>query len=321
MEILICIGIFLTIILFIEGGYFAFLTIQRLEQKNVKKRLRTLSSGISRNEEIDILRKRLLSQVSWFNRVLLRIPRIHKLDRFLEQANTRYPLGFYILLTFLLASCGYLIGSALTFSRVITLPLVVLFGSLPFLSVYLMKRRRMLKFERQLPDAIDLIARALKAGHAFTGGIKMVAKEFEDPVGTEFDKTIDEINFGVTVEDALKNLIKRINCPELNFFAVSVIIQMETGGNLVEVLDKISYLIRERFKLQGRIKILSAEGRISAIVLITIPFLICLYINMVNPRYLNPLLTDPVGKFLIVCSAVMMILGVIVIRKMISFRV
>ncbi len=179
----------------------------------------------------------------------------------------------------------------------------------------------MLKFERQLPDAIDLIVRALKAGHAFSGGMKMVADEFADPVGTEFEKTMDEINFGVSTADALKNLIKRVDCPDVKFFVISVIIQMETGGNLAEILEKISYLIRERFKLQGRIRVLSAEGKLSAIVLIAIPFLISFYLMLVNPDYLKPLFTDPIGRFMVVLAIAMMIIGVLLIKKLISFRV
>ena len=130
------------------------------------------------------------------------------------------------------------------------------------------------KFERQLPEALELVSRSLKAGHAFTGGLKMVAEEFGDPVGVEFGRTLDEINFGVGVPEALTNLTQRIECEDLKFFAVSVIIQRETGGNLAEILESLGRLIRERFKFQGRVRVLSGEGRISAIVLVAIPFFI-----------------------------------------------
>ena len=145
----------------------------------------------------------------------------------------------------------------------------------------------MQRFEEQLPDALELIARSLKAGHAFSSGMKMVTDEFDDPVGTEFAKTLNEINFGVDVTEALKNLAKRVDCPDLNFFVISVILQKETGGNLAEILENIGHLIRERFKFYGRVRTLTAEGRLSAVVLIGLPFVIAFVIFLLNPEYIK----------------------------------
>lgn len=149
----------------------------------------------------------------------------------------------------------------------------------------------------------------------------MVADEFDDPVGTEFAKVMDEINFGMGVPEALKNFSNRVDCPDLKFFVVAVIIQRDTGGNLAEVLEKISYLIRERFKLQGKVRSLSAEGKLSAIVLIALPLLMVLYLMLVNPDYLMTLLTDQFGKIMVAFSSVMMVIGVYIIKKMITIRV
>jgi tight adherence protein B len=321
MEIIIGIGIFITVVLLIEGAYFASRAVKKSEQKRVKQKLRTLSSGSYKNEEIDIVRKKLLSEVPWFNRMLLSSPRIHKLDRLVEQANTRRPVGFHLLLSMLLATCGYLAGSLMSVNFIIIFFLAVTLGGMPFFFVYLKKISRMQKFGRQLPDALDLIVRALKAGHAFSSGIRMVADEFDDPVGTEFAKTMDEINFGVGVPEALINLSKRVDCPDIKFFVVSVIIQRETGGNLAEVLENISYLIRERFKLQGRIRVLAAEGKFSAIVLVALPFVVCLMLLLVNPGFLKPLYTDPAGKVMIAAAIIMMSMGIFVMKKMISIKV
>jgi tight adherence protein B len=165
------------------------------------------------------------------------------------------------------------------------------------------------------------MARALKAGHAFPAGLKMVADEMEDPIGTEFDKTLGEINFGIEVSEALKNLSRRVDCPDLRFFVISIIIQRETGGNLAEILVNIAHLIRERFKLHGRIRVLSAEGKFSAIVLIALPFLVALLLTFLNPDYLRLLITDPIGHFMLGFALVTMILGILVMKKMVAIKV
>ena len=130
------------------------------------------------------------------------------------------------------------------------------------------------KFKKQMPDGLDLVARALKAGHAFSGGISMAAEEFDDPLGPEFAEMLDEINFGVSVPEALKNLTNRIECEELKYFVMGVILQRETGGNLAELIETLANLIREKFKFEGKVRTLSAEGKLSAIILSALPFLV-----------------------------------------------
>ena len=147
----------------------------------------------------------------------------------------------------------------------------------------------MKKFERQFPEALDLMARSLRAGHAFSGGLQMVAQEFDDPMGAEFLRVMNEINYGSPVDQALKNLTHRIDVKDLTFFTVSVIMQRETGGNLAAILESIARLVRERFKLQGKIRALSAEGKLSAIILLALPFFVALALSIINPTYLTGL--------------------------------
>jgi tight adherence protein B len=185
----------------------------------------------------------------------------------------------------------------------------------------LLKQKRIEKFQKQLPDALDLIARALKAGHAFTGGIKLAADEFDDPLGPEFSETLDEINFGVSVADALKNLAKRIECHEIKYFVVGVILQRETGGNLAELVETLANLIRENFKFQGKVRTLSAEGRLSAIILVVLPFLIGAWIRFSSPEYMDLLITDPIGRIMLAIALIMMIIGIFVMKKMVQIKV
>jgi tight adherence protein B len=161
----------------------------------------------------------------------------------------------------------------------------------------------------------------MKAGHAFAGGMKMLSEEFDDPVGTEFRKTVDEINFGINFNDAMKNLANRIDCPDLQFFVVSVIIQKETGGNLAELLEKIAYLIRERYKLHGKIRAFAAEGKLSAVILSLLPAALAFYFFIVNPKYIGVLFTDRIGIIMALTAIFLMITGVLVIKKMISIRI
>lgn len=321
MTIVIGIGIFITMVLLIEAAYMGARMLRTSESRSIRRRLRTLSAGGGDRGEVDILRKRILSDVPWLNRFLMKITRIHELDRLLEQANTSMPLGFFILLSFLLAAVVFAGGSILRINHSVLIIFALMLAALPFLYLLSLKQKRIAKFQEQLPDALDLIARALKAGHAFSGGLKMVAEEFSDPVGNEFGKTLDEINFGVGVEQAMKNLAHRVDCQDLQFFVVSVIIQRETGGNLAEILEKISSLVRERFKLYGKMRTLAAEGKLSAMILIVLPFLIALYFFAIQPEYIGLLFKDPLGITMLVGASMMMILGVVVMRKMIQIRV
>jgi tight adherence protein B len=220
-----------------------------------------------------------------------------------------------------MAGGGVIAGWWLTYNYLVSILLAAVLGAFPYLSILSKRKRRMGKFGRQLPEALDLMARALKAGHAFTGGLKMVADEMDEPIGLEFDKTLAEINFGIEIQEALKNLSARVECQDLRFFVISIIIQRETGGNLAEILENISYLIRERFKLHGRIRVLSAEGKFSAIVLIALPFLVASLLAFLNPDYLKVLITDPIGHIMIGFALVMMVVGILVMKKMVAIKV
>jgi tight adherence protein B len=320
-DIWIGIGVFIAVVLVFEGVYFTLRNIQTSERKRVRRRLKSMSNPTYGGKEIDILRKRDLSQIPWFNRLLLRVTRLREMDLFLEQAGARYPLGVFVLLSVLLGAIGFILGNIISSPLFVKLSITFFLAWLPFFYLYMKKRKRMAKFLRQLPDALDLIARSLKAGHAFTGGLKIVAEEMEDPVGTEFGKTLAEINFGIGVPEAMRNLTARVDCQDVNFFAIAVIIQRETGGNLAEIIENISQLIRERFVLQGRIRILSAEMRLSAVILTSLPFLIAFYFFIVQPRYIRVLINDPAGRIMIMVAAILMGIGVFIMNRMVRFRV
>ncbi len=262
-----------------------------------------------------------MSEIPWLDRWLLNLPGIGKIDRLLEQANTRHTLGFFLLLSLLLALAGLYSGSALMRHMVSGLAAAAILGATPYLYLTYKRRKRMHKFERQLPEALELIARSMRAGHAFSTGLQMVANEFPDPVGTEFGKTFNEINYGVGPPEALKNLAERVDVGDLKLFVVAVIIQRETGGNLAEILENISHLIRERFKLANHIRALTAEGRLSALILGILPFVMAFILFLINPGYMKTLIEDPIGPLLIGSALFMMFLGIIAMRRLTRINV
>lgn len=321
MTLAVTIAVVIAVLCIVEGSFLYLRTRFDPEARRVRDKLRSLSEEQTAEQITDLTRFRPLSSIPWLDSTLRKIPLLQQIDNILVQANLKQPLGVFILLSFVLTIAGiYLFTITLRH-----LPLGLLFGILagaaPMLYVLMRKIQRVRKFERQLPDALDLIARSLRAGHAFSTGLGMVGQEFEDPVGPEFRKAQMQIGLGVSMDEALKALVRRIDCPDLRFFAVSVIIQRESGGNMAEILEGIASLIRARFKLRGRIRALSAEGKLSAIILLAIPFFMALALSVINPSYLQILNSDPLGKTLVIGALLMMMIGVLSIKKMIDIKV
>jgi tight adherence protein B len=321
MNLLVGIAIFVTLVLFIEGSIFTVRALRNPERRQLRRRLRRFTSEGDSSQPIDIVRKRLLSEIPWLNAVLSNIPGVPHVGRLLEQADCRYSVGIFLSLSVLFTLTGLLVSFLVLDNIVLGVGGAAVCGLTPILYVYHKKHQRQQKFVRQLPEALDLIARALRAGHTFQVGLKMVGEEFADPLGTEFDKTLAEINFGAGVAEALKNLARRVDCPDLHFFVVAILIQRETGGNLAEIAENIAQLIRKRFELQDRVRALAAEGKLSAIILFALPFLIALAISVMNPSYLGVLFTDSIGKGMVGVTAVIMIIGAMVVKKMIHIKV
>jgi tight adherence protein B len=311
---------FLAVVLFLEGGYLAWNAYRGPEAKRIQERLQAVSSGWS-GAETALLKQRLLSQSPSLERFLLQIPRIHSLDRVLQQSGMSLLVSHFLGYTTMAATGAMAIAALLGFSFVVMLLFAGAGSVLPLLFVLSAKRKRLEKIERQLPEAIDLMGRALKAGHAFSGALQMVSTDGPEPTAGEFRLTFDQINFGVSVQDALMNLATRVPVTDLRYFVIAVLIQRESGGNLAELLEKISGLIRARLELLGRIRVLSAEGRLSAWILSCLPFAAGLMIHLVNPGFLSVLWTDPVGLMMVGTAVGMMLIGVYAMSRIIKIRV
>lgn len=316
MDIVIGILVFLAVMLTVGGIYSLWMGFQR---ERILRRLSAISEG-QKEEEVSVIQVKALSGVPWLNNLLLRLPGIERMAHISEQAAIRQTLGFFILLSLFLG-CVSLYGGYLINKPALGILGAPVLGLLPYFYILHKKRRRMHAFGRQLPEALELLSRALRAGHAFPAGLKIVSDEFSDPMGTEFGKVFDEINFGTTIPKSLTNLAHRLDCEDLQFLIISVIVQKETGGNLAEILENTSSLIRRRFELLGRVRALSAEGRMSAWMLSILPFLLALGLFIINRAYITLLVKEPLGQKLMMCALIWLTIGIFLIKRMIKIKV
>ena len=324
---LIAFGIFITVVLLFEGLYYFVRSRSRgsRDTQRVKERLQSWTERPDLNKASTLVLKETYSEIPWLNALLAKLKERQygaRLAKIHDQAKAPYSLGAYLLVSAVLAAfCGFL-GSRAIFGQ----PFIMLGCAgagmfVPWGHLYYRKWRRLGEIHRQLPDALELMGRALRAGHALFVGMKMVGGEMRDPIAGEFQRGFDEISMGVSVPESLSHLGDRVELMDVKFFVTSVNIQRETGGNLAEIIDSLSRLIRKRFELKKRIQALSAEGRISAIVLMSLPFGMALALHFSSPEYLTPLFTDPMGQAMLAGAATMMILGAIVMKRMIAIKV
>lgn len=236
----------------------------------------------------------------------------------LDQSGVRLTVGAFLLLAAVLGLSTYLAVSIVARSALIGLLAAVVVAWLPFAAARRRRDIRMRKFEEGFPEAIDLMARALRAGHALPTGLEMVADELPAPVGAEFRVLFDEQNFGLALTDAMKNFAKRVPVLDARFFVTAVLTQRETGGNLAEVLDNLSSVIRERFKVKRQVRVISAHGRITGWVLSLLPPALAAATLMLNPNHLGTLLQDPVGVRMLVVAGVLQVLGTLIIRRIVE---
>ena len=314
--------IFLAVVLLIEGVYLTWNSSKGPEAERIARRLRVMSgSALGGEQSLSIVKQRLLSTTPAMQRILLQIPRVDSVHRLLLQSGLPWSVAKLAGLSLLAGLGGFLLGSYFALPLLMQLGFAGAALTLPLLHVSRVKAKRQLRIEEQLPDALDLMGRALRAGHAFPTALKMVGDEMANPLAGEFRAAFDEVNFGIAMPDALMNLAMRVPSTDLRYFVIAVLIQRETGGNLSELLDSISAIIRARIKLMGQVRVLTAEGKLSAWILSLLPFATALMVHMTNPTFLEILYTDTGGIKMLYCAATMMVLGIFAMRKIIRIRV
>jgi tight adherence protein B len=319
--ILILLVCFLAVVFLIEGAYLLWSDTRGPEVRQLARRLRSLEGG-RRSEVVSSLLKARAPEVGGlFGRLVAWLPRTAALAVRLQQAGIVMSASRFLFTTALLMLSVFLVLLVLRQPTGLALLMGLVSGAVPFLWLARRRERRMQLLDAQLPDAVELIARALRAGHPLAPALQMVAEELPEPISGEFGITFDEISYGVSLSDAMLSLAGRVPAEDLRFFAVAVVLQRETGGNLAEILDNIGKLIRERFKLLGTIRVLSAEGRLSAWILSLLPFATALLISLVNPDFMRVLWSDPTGFKMTLGAMVLMAVGVFWLTRIVKIRV
>jgi tight adherence protein B len=256
-----------------------------------------------------------------FDQLVAGTSRGSALARWIEQSGMKASVSSVLLVELVLAAVMALVAYVATRE-----PWSMLAGgafgfSLPFMVLRIKRTRRLRAFEEEFPEALDLISRALKAGHAFATGLKMVADEMKEPVGPEFRKTFDEQNFGLPLKDALENLTLRIPILDMRFFATAVLIQRETGGNLSEILENLAHVVRERFKILRQVRVYTAHGRLTGYVLLALPAVLAIALSFINPEHMNMLFRERIGQILLMVAIGMQTAGFVWIRQVVKIEV
>jgi tight adherence protein B len=294
------------------------------KEAEVEERLSVLTSGgKKRSKEEAAQYQELLKSMrgEGVGTVEKFVSRYLNLRLLFEQANVSLSVANFLIICGGLAMVGLLLP-ALGGLSVALAPLMSAFlAALPIVWLLVKRKRRLKKFAAQLPEALELIARALRAGHSLAAGFSLVGQEMSEPIGAEFSRTFEEQNLGKPLEEALEDLTKRVPNLDLKFFSTAIILQRQTGGDLAEILDKIGYLIRERFKIWGQVQALTGEGRLSGIVLLALPPALFAVVYRMNPDYLMLLFTDDMGKKMLVGGIISQLLGALLIRKIVNIRV
>ena len=308
---------------FVFGGY---LGITRLPEKMLQRKLEARLDEIA-PESLEkasgdgILKNVSEGPIPSLDRMFGKSQRGSALSRWIEQSGVKITLSAVVLIAAGCAAAGALLVMLATRTALLVPVGAALGCAIPFVFLSVKRTRRLRTFEEHFPEALDLVARALKAGHAFVTGLKMVADEMEEPIGPEFRKTFDEQNFGLPLKDALENLTLRVPSLDVRFFATAVLIQRETGGNMAEILENLAHVVRERFKILRQVRVHTAHGRFTGYVLLALPAFLCVALSFINPDHMNLLFRERIGQTMLMVALGLQTIGYFWIRQVIKIEV
>lgn len=294
-------------------------------QEVVRRRMEAVRKTELRGGEtavgVGLLRDEMLSSVPFVNRLLLHWSWSRRLREVISQAGLKMRPGVLVMTSGIVLLGTYLIAGQLFHRFLPALLLGLVAGAIPIGLVAWKRQRRFRRFEEHFPEALDLLGRAVRAGHAFTTGLEMISKEMAEPIAGEFRTTFDEQNFGLPLRDALLNMAERIPLIDVRFFVTALLIQKETGGNLAEILDGLARVIRDRFRIYREVQVKTAQGRLTAAILIALPPLMMVLLEIINPHYIGVLFTDPEGPTILAVAGIFQVIGSIVLWKIIHIEV
>lgn len=279
------------------------------------------SSSTTSDIDVQLARQELLSEIPWINRTLLKVEIVSRIKRMIDQADSQITVMKLVLFSLTAGVMAFLAVSMISVSYLLMTVCGLIATVLPFAHIAMKRKKRMNRFLQLLPDALDLMSRGLSAGHAFTEALQMVSTEMPEPIATEFRKTYDEQNLGLSLKLALENLAQRMPLLDLRMCITAILIQRETGGNLSELLEKVAHTIRERFRILEDLKTLTLSSRWSAWLLCALPIFLAIYVSLMNPDYMQVLWRDPRGHKLIAVASIMQILGMLMVKKIMTIKI
>ena len=321
---LIAFGVFVLAAGLVVGLYLAATKVPTLlMQRRIQSRIADVSRPIEadKNLTFELVKRQQDGAMPAIDRMVAETGAGTWIAKLIEQAGSRAGVSTVILAALGLGALVAFTASALLRDVVGLIPGFALGAAVPFLVLLRKRSVRVRKFEEQFPEALDLLSRAIKAGHAFQTAMGMVADEGAEPMGPEFRKTFEEQNYGLPLKDALNNLATRMPLIDVRFFATAVLIQRETGGNLSEILDNLAYVVRERFKILRQVRVYTAHGRMTGYVLLALPAFLALALMFINPEHMNVLFTERTGRMMIAATVVMQTIGYLWIRKIVTIEV
>ena len=310
--------LFLTLALYLAATRGSDKRRQRLQQRLAEA---LLHSASVEDAEIQLARQELMSEIPLMNRALLQVPVAARLKSMLDQADLQITVTRLLMFSAMAGLLAALAASVITVTLVIIVGAGLAASSIPFLHVLWARRKRLNSFLEHLPDTLELMSRALQAGHAFPEALHMVSTEMPEPIATEFRKTYEEQNLGLSLKLALENLTQRIPLLDLRLCVTAILIQRETGGNLAEILEKVGHTIRDRFRIMEDLKTLTTSSRMSAWILCGLPIFVTLAVTVMNPDYMSVLWRDPRGHNLIALAITLQLVGMGVIRKILRIKI
>jgi len=291
----------------------------------VRDRMEAVRKAETRGSDISLdlqlVRDEMMSSVPVLNQLMMRLAWTTHLQRFITQAGMDIRPGKILLFCGVGGLSAYVLVSFFYGHLPVAVIAALLAAVIPLGVVYFRRNRRLKQFEQRFPEALDLLGRAVRAGHAFTAGLEMVSKEAPEPVATEFRTTFEEQNFGLPLRDALTNMASRVPSVDVRFFITALLIQKDSGGNLAQLLDELARVIRERFRIHREVQIKTAQGRLTATILIALPIGMLVFMKMVNPGYVNVLFEDPLGIRVLMGAGVMQLIGAAIIWRIVQIEV
>ncbi len=313
--------VFVLVVGVIVGGYAAVPRIPgMLARRRLDRRLQEVGPADEASEE-SIIKRQVTGPLPAVDRLIGRTGAGSRVARLIEQAGVSTTPGAIVVVSALLA-----VGAAAATQVLVRVPLALLItvplgAAIPTVWLVQRRTRRLRTFEEEFPEALDLISRAVRAGHAFQAAIGMAADELRPPVGPEFKKIFDQQNFWLTLRDALNALAERVPLVDVKFFVTAIAIQRDTGGDLAEILDNLAHVVRERFKIRRQVRVHTAHGRITGFVLLALPAFLAGALSFLNPEHMRPLFEEPMGQTMLVGTIVMQVVGFLWIRRVIEIEV